>query len=778
MKKFLTFNLFIRTLFVLTAFVLPLVAFVVELTTHMSAKDISYNPMPTNAHIATVFLIPWIILFWGFQKIKGKDMSVPLWRVTLGMVASSSFVFAMPLVPLLPFALILTVVGIGFLPFAPLCTAMAALFGIAFGYKKAKEKAVKGDQSSRIPWGSLGLVLGFLFMLTLSFPEAQVNRAIAMAREMNDKDNRAEAVKILRTVDDKYVRQAICEYRRVRGPDPLHPFWASGLFENTHYFDSELYWSMSGKPCDPNTWGRNARLIPDRDDKEGILLQESRFDASIDAKAAIAYNEWTFTLKNNDARRREADFILQLPPDSVVSRVTLWVNGEPKEATFAGRGKATAAYEAVVRKARDPILVSEIGPDRVRVRMFPLLVDKTMKARIGITTPLHLSRDHNTMHFPKIIAGNVAPIASHRIWVESKNEIKSNLLNTKIVEGAYQIRGDIKDEEFAKTTIQSPFFSVKTLSLHSNKSAEIQRFSTQVFEEKKHFHNNLIFLIDGGIKMDSQKEALLKSIGQLESQSLVSLFLVDDRGPRKIIEKQQWSARSKSTFINALSDFEFVGGRDNISALNRVQEFSNDDNDIIIWIHASQPVAFAETLKLDTFQTPIYELQVDGDRDLNVEKLNLIGALSAIPRAGDMGSDLAAFFAFLHRPTLQRKIEFGVDSPSPKSHQTSSHLFRLAARDEVNRLIAQSQLNTLDDNLNHQEAIRLAHETQIVTRVSAAVVLETSDQYKQYGLDQATGNGVPTIPEPEEWALIIIMSLFLVAILWKRRKEDLIMEAL
>ncbi len=88
--------------------------------------------------------------------------------------------------------------------------------------------------------------------------------------------------------------------------------------------------------------------------------------------------------------QREARAQVLLPPGGVVSRVTLWVNGEPREAAFAGRGEVRAAYQQVaVQQRRDPVLVTMSGPDRVLVQCFPIQPNGgTMKIRLGITVPL------------------------------------------------------------------------------------------------------------------------------------------------------------------------------------------------------------------------------------------------------------------------------------------------------------------------------------------------------------------------------------------------------
>src|SRR5262249_24584723 len=80
----------------------------------------------------------------------------------------------------------------------------------------------------------------------------------------------------------------------------------------------------------------------------------SRIAGSFDPDDASGYLEWTMVFRNTASFQQEARAQLTLPPGGVVSRLTLWVNGEEREAAFAERGKVQAAYDAVVNTRRDP----------------------------------------------------------------------------------------------------------------------------------------------------------------------------------------------------------------------------------------------------------------------------------------------------------------------------------------------------------------------------------------------------------------------------------------
>ncbi len=65
-------------------------------------------------------------------------------------------------------------------------------------------------------------------------------------------------------------------------------------------------------------------------------------------------------------------------------------------------------------------------------------------------------------------------------------------------------------------------------------------------------------------------------------------------------------------------------------------------------------------------------------------------------------------------------------------------------------------------------ATTLATRYQLVTPVSGAVVLETALEYDAAGLEPVDAASVPTVPEPEVWALMLVAAAML---LWMARRR-------
>ncbi len=132
---------------------------------------------------------------------------------------------------------------------------------------------------------------------------------------------------------------------------------------------------------------------------------------------------------NQSHRQREARAEIALPPGSVVSRLTLWINGVPQEAAFGTRNQTRAAYQKVVQRRRDPVLVTTAGRDRILLQCFPVPPNGgIMKLRVGITSPIPLDTPKSgTLLLPYITERNFGFVSefAHTFWAESRHGMKA-----------------------------------------------------------------------------------------------------------------------------------------------------------------------------------------------------------------------------------------------------------------------------------------------------------------------------------------------------------------
>lgn len=174
---------------------------------------------------------------------------------------------------------------------------------------------------------------------------------------------------------------------------------------------------------------------------------------------------------------QEARAQVLLPPGGVVSRLTLWVNGEEREAAFAGRNRARQAYQQVaIRQRRDPVLVTTAGRDRILVQCFPVQPGGgEMKVRLGITVPLVLEESsHARLRLSHFQDRNfsIPEALNHDVWIESKTQLQvwSKSLQTEGPQpNLYAVRGTMRDAELSEAGA----------SLRSSRTSEITQVWTR-----------------------------------------------------------------------------------------------------------------------------------------------------------------------------------------------------------------------------------------------------------------------------------------------------------
>jgi hypothetical protein len=224
-----------------------------------------------------------------------------------------------------------------------------------------------------------------------------------------------------------------------------------------------------------------------------------------------------------------------------------------------------------------------------------------------------------------------------------------------------------------------------------------------------------------------------------------------------------------------LGGVTFAGGADNTTALLKAWDLAAEKpgNNAIVWIHGPQSIQLhsVDELRQRWERRPygpvLYSVRTAHGSDEVEKGLDGINEVKSVARTDHLRADLEKLFA---RLTGQAKtLEFvrtskRVDQLPDASEaiQTSDHLARLWANDEVARI-----LTARDEKLN-SAAITLAAQYQLVTPVTGAVVLESAQQYKDAGLTPVDPGTVPTIPEPEIVVLLIVVAAFLSWLLYRK----------
>jgi hypothetical protein len=742
-----------------------------------------FDPMPTIYHKILVFLVPFSNLLLWLKIRSEENMYVGklllLSAVSIGVAAYYAIIF-LPLVPMGFIAIV--IYGIGLMPLAPIVSLVMA----SRLYYRLKTK--HHDRIGKKSYLLKGISTAVLALVLLDIPSAATYFGAGWAGS-NSRETRENGIQLIRSFGDKDLLLRLCYggSRRATGLLSSAVIRFNGHGSISSAKARELFYRVTGDtfnihpvPYTGRSWSRFDDFSFDADQGgtevggrvKGLDLVLSRIDGSVDSDDGVAYLEWVLEFRNSSLREREARLQIALPPEGVVSRATLWVNGEEREAAFAGRAKVRQAYQSVVRARRDPLLVTTSGADRILAQAFPIPPNGgTIKFRIGITAPMALQGlERASVVLPAIVDRNfsIGEDLEHAVWIEGKHPLEIDLPDIEgrlVTPQLFRINGSLSDKELA----------IKRKVLTSQRDASVTQ-STSRFGENEVIVQNIVndesassdvvlVVVDGSNKVGPHIEAITKALDRIPPGKRIGLIVAGVEGA--LVEIAQWSDIQKSKMEAGLRETEFVGGKDNAPALARaiklLEQYESAD---LLWIHSPQPIRFAGTRSLleqglDRLarlpEISLYSLQPGPNTLLNDAKWTLISR--TIPRLGSVDEDLGGFFESLYSTSSRLVFERTVEDSGLISVTGSQHIAKLWARDQVRSLLEKNDKNN---------AISMAANYQLVTAVSGAVVLENQQQYNESELTPVEKNTVPTIPEPHQWLLAFIVVVF---ILWFLRQN-------
>lgn len=784
-------------LLLLMTTIYPLGVLIIELYKQMCAATF-FDPIPTFAHVLLVLLVPVSHgLIW--VNLRYKTFIPPKILLLLGAAAIGvSGYYTVIFLPLTPLGLVgILLYGLGFLILGPL---ISLIYGLKL-FRLARETYNQPIAHSSSTWRGLYIVLVCLVLLDI--PATSTYLGLKWATS-DDQQTQQQGINLLRHIGDEDILLRL-SYDSSRNSGGIISFLVVITDTGEHVPVSkyrQIFYQVTGTPFNqhplPYTQERWARINDETGGSEigrkvkGLNLIASRIDGSINADEGIAYTEWTMTFKNDHRRAQEARMQLALPPGSVLSRATLWVNDESREAAFGKRSQVRKAYERVVSTLRDPLLVTTIGADRILAQAFPIPANGgTLKFRLGITTPLTLtSEDNANMVMPAIIAHNFAinDDVQHALWLESKNDIKldlglgldidlelgdstlannSDIKHTSTQGDEYRIRGNL-----ANSLLTNPFkvLSAKRDISKTQTIARFQDFPTvkqTVTKATSQPANALMLIVDGSAGLAPHKQALITAIKQLPNNANLGLIIASN--PLISVDVARIEDSHQQLLIDTINDYDFVGGQDNTQAITKaILALENTDDAQVLWIHAPQPILFdnskaqLEQVNDRVSQIPkfsLYSVNAGPNKLVENAEFTWLSLAQTLPQTQNFNDDLAGYLNQLFNPKPQFIF---AREPAQKSDikatpTGSTHVARLWAFEKITRALQ----NDSAQPAMQGPIMNMAINYQLVTPVSGAVVLENAQQYEQNDLTPVDASTVPTIPEPHQWMLTIILLLLM-----------------
>ena len=551
--------------------VYPVVVIGIELISRMCAEAF-FDPMPTPWHMLAVAFVPASnLLIWiGLQHAPPRNAK---WLAFAnGVAIAIAGFYALLFLPLAPIALVGIAVGIGLLPLAPLASFVCAL-------KLRKALRIKQKEQVFARPLLIGLATGLGLLIVLDVPAAATRLGIQWATS-GVPSERERGLTLLRSLGDDDLLLRLC-YGAVARPtgllSTLVMFGGNALLEPRQRFTQsptearEIYYRVHGvpfnarpAPFEKGKWARFADFQFDTDHggtevggrPKGLDIVSSRIDGSISGDDAVAYLEWTVEFRNSGLIDREARLQLALPPGGAVSRATLWVNGEEREAAYGGRGEVRAAYQRVaVQQRRDPLLVTTKGGDRVLAQAFPVTRNGgTIKFKLGITAPLEMmDASKATLVLPAIVDRNFsfAPDVSHSVWIESRQPLASSapgLTASRV--GPFRISGAIDDRGLSgmRQTIDVVRDPGKS-GLVAQLGDDAERIVQKIAQRGSQPPASLMLVIDGSARVKSIIPHLIAALDAIPPTIKVGAIIASE--PVQQQSLAPWTEAQKKAIVHS-----------------------------------------------------------------------------------------------------------------------------------------------------------------------------------------------------------------------------------
>ncbi|MBP5320384.1 MAG: PEP-CTERM sorting domain-containing protein [Kiritimatiellae bacterium] len=736
--------------------ILPTITIVVEAATHMCA-ELFFDPIPTPFHLALIASVPlfnlvvWLCCRFGW--LKGRSLPAFLCGFSLIISALNAILF-LPLAAIgaLGCFFLWWLYGIGLLGILPL----SPVFAFIANFFLRRRLRLAGD--GRLTGFGWGICVACLTCLMLIGNYVMGISGAVMAKSP-DPAVSTRGIKLLRASGRKDALKTLADHW---GPDfSLTRFCLPDTCRLSRNEYLSIYYRMTGEELD-DLWrmsrSRGRRQLWDRITGgtqvggvlEGLSLTGSAYDHTVDAAAGVGYVEWTLVFSNTFNIDREARARIALPPGSAVSRLTLWINGEECEAAFGKRGQVRAAYESIVAKHRDPVLVGVCGPNQIQLQCYPVPSEGEMKVRLGVTVPLKVSED-----------GKRAILPPPHLFAQNFTYSPSLLgMPAPISVGLEPALAPVtvyKDDAFepmkGKAILQKATLAPKWEPAH------------------------VTVVVDGSRSMKKVIREVTQALNGLPHGAAVTLWFVQDEQAKEPDLVTTATGRDRENALaGVLKPGRCTGGRCNLYALNAAARSleGKAGPSALVWIHGAQPLPSqsAETVAQQfgkLAETRIFAIQIDSGTCQITEKLEMtpnVTALTVDPISGSVGEVLRECFAEWKNPAWQMvRTQIPQADVPAGAVAVSRHIGRLWAAEKIRSTIRVGHPKTFE------EAQQVAVPWQIVTPVTSAVVLETAKQYQDNGLKPMNANDVPTVPEPAAiLSLALAICILLAFLLWKRRR--------
>ena len=514
------------------------------------------------------------------------------------------------------------------------------------------------------------------------------------------------------------------------------------LFDARHYTQERL-WS-----------GKNLTT-------ENVITQ-----AKIYPEYRLAYTEKTISIGNqSDSQwsQQEALYSFYLPEGSVVSSLSLWINGKEEKGYLTSHTKADSAYKTIVGvESRDPSVIHWQEGNTVKVKVFPCTPKENRRFKIGVTSPLR--SENNELVYENIyFQGPASDEATETIrmdFSQNTNNIQLPFNTERIEKKGISARGNYRPAW--KARFEAPplssggftfngksysvkpykltpeYFDTKTVYLDINSS-----WTQTEFDELYHLLKNKAVYIyeDRFTKLtDKNKDQIFEELSA-KRYTIFPVHKIKDSNTSLLITK----GTPTSPNLSGLRESQFG---------NEIKNNLSDQPVIRTFNIGSNPSPYFKTLK---------EMRIVHCENAAFDEIKKLLYKKQFP--SDPEADTTNNKPVVRIENAKMMI---VESDQNSISNAPDHLLRLFAYNHIMKQIGRNYLSQsyLKASEVNTTLIDEAEKANIVTPVSSLIVLESQADYnrfgikkRQYGLDNATMKNSGAVPEPHEWILILLFGL-------------------
>ncbi|MES2681524.1 MAG: XrtN system VIT domain-containing protein, partial [Bacteroidota bacterium] len=571
-------------------------------------------------------------------------------------------------------------------------------------------------------------------------------------------------------------------------------FWGSGfMFDNegdSRYHNplSTLALGMFGDVgIDRNTVEnilnirRDYRHATTRKLWTGISLSTSAVSTNIRLfpEYRLAYHEKTMRIHNDPSKdnrdawftssTQEALYTFHVPDGSIVTSLSLWINGREEKSRLTTNQRADSAYTRIVgTERRDPAIVHWREGNTITVNIFPCTPAEDRQFKIGFTTPL------------KLVAN---ALQLENVWFEGP-DAKQAMEVTQILPGNNtKLTGDLPEDfvlqadgNYIHQGDYLPYWQINLLKPALSKTA----------------------FYFGGYKYTVQEPA-----PQLLKLDVKEVFLDIT---------SEWNRKEYDNLLHSMGGkqvYAWLPEKTLITAENkdRIWESSSENKFSVPFIYDIEKPAQSVIVTKTPHHSPILGDLKNSDVS---DRFTSYLANNHVPlQVINIGQELSPFWRSLRElrlvnynalPLQQaiKKINSGqlehyhedtTVTVLPDSHMALTktaadsseanstapdHLMRIFAYNDLLRKIGPVYF---EKDKYENELFREAEEAYVVSPITSMIVLESLADYERMGIHKNTntlGNasvlGGGAVPEPHEWLLIGLVAFFILRHIVKQKR--------